>query len=289
MKKYVFIFSVLILIIGSVFIVLKYRPQKVVHSSYISDLNFFTDAYAKGEHYKEFAGSHVFGGILPHHVTYAGPLIAGFFEGITHQNIDTVILLSPNHHNAGNYNISTSEGSWTTIFGNLDTDTHKISQLVHDKAAFISEDVFENEHGIYTITSFIKMSFPNAKIIPVVIKAYTSKKDCDALVHSISKLLNDQTIVITSADFSHYLTSEEADAHDKQSLAAIETFNTDSVYDLPDAASVDAPESVYTLMKIMKLENATNAMLIANTNSAKLTNNLKLKSTVSYITMYFTK
>lgn len=289
MKKYVFILCALLLVTGSVFFIHRYQSQKTIHSSRLFDLNYFTQAYSEGEKYKEYAVSHVFGGIIPHHITYAGPLIAGFFEGISHQKIDTVILLSPNHHGAGNFNISTSKGTWTTIFGNLNTDTPKISRLLKDRVASISENVFDNEHGIYAVTPFIKMSFPNAKIIPIVIKARTPKTDCDALVTSLTKLINEQTIVLVSADFSHYLTSEEADMHDKQSLTAIEAFDTDSVYNLPDAANVDAPESLYTLLRIMKLENATKAVLIGNSNSAKLTNQQDMKSTVSYITMYFTK
>ena len=182
MKKIAFIFSILLISTGSLFLLkeihsvkpnlvlgknIKPTISEVEHSSHLFDPAFFSQAYSKGEQYKKVANDQVFGGIIPHHLL-ASPLIAGFFEGIAGQKIDTVILLSPNHYGVGYYNISTSKGTWTTIFCNLDTDTSKVTSIVNDKAAFISEDLFDNEHGIYGITPFIKKSFPNAKIIPIV-------------------------------------------------------------------------------------------------------------------------
>lgn len=294
---------ILLIVAGSLFLLHKMQSAKynlgssknvkpaiprVEHSSHLFDPAFFSQAYDKGEQYKKVTGNQVFGGIIPHHLL-AAPLIAGFFEGIANQKIDTVILLSPNHHGVGYYNISTSKGIWTTIFGNLDTDTSKVTQLVNDKAAFVSEDLFDNEHGIYGITPFIKKTFPNAKMIPIVIKAYTPKEECDKLVASLNKMIDEHTIVVVSADFSHYLTSNQADIHDKESIAAIESFDASRVYNLPDKANVDSPGSVYTLIKLMQLKNVKNPIFIENTNSAKLTVQPNIQSTTSYVTMYFTK
>lgn len=262
--------------------------KPVEHSSHLFDPNFFTQAYSLGNKYEKQSSTRVFGGIIPHHLL-AAPLIAGFFEGIKDQQISTVILLSPNHYGVGPYNISTSEGVWTTVFGNLETNTSKVSQLERDKAAFVSERLFDTEHGIYGITPFIKKTFPNAKFVPIVIKAYTPQSDCDTLISSLIKIVDSQTIVIVSSDFSHYLPSSQADLHDKESIADIEAFNIDKVFHIDDVKNIDSPGSVYILLKLMQLEGATNPLFIENTNSAKLTNDLDISSTTSYLTMYFTK
>ncbi|OGG16020.1 AmmeMemoRadiSam system protein B [Candidatus Gottesmanbacteria bacterium RIFCSPHIGHO2_02_FULL_39_11] len=260
---------------------------KVEHSSHLFDPAFFSQAYDRAESHRENAAGRVFGGILPHHLL-AAPLIAGFFEGIGDQKVDTVILLSPNHYGVGPYSITTSKGVWTTIFGDLESHTLKISHLIQDKSAFVSEDLFNREHGIYGITPFIKKTFPGAKMVPIVIKSGTSKEECDRLVESLNNIFDEGTIVIVSADFSHYLSSDEADRYDKESIPAIESFNTDKVFTLDHQKNIDSPESVYVLLKLMQLKNARKSILLANTNSAKLTNQPDLKSTTSYLTMYFT-
>lgn len=262
--------------------------KRAEHSSNLFDPAFFDQAYSLGEQYKQVPNDRVFGGIIPHHLL-ASPLIAGFFEGIANQNITTIILLSPNHYGIGPYHITTSKGIWTTIFGDLKTDVSKVSQLENDKVAFVSEDLFDTEHGIYGITPFIKKAFPNAQIVPLVIKSSTSKQECDKLVQTLNNITDDHTLVLVSADFSHYLPSNEADQYDKKSISAIESFDIDKVFDLNNTKNVDSPESVYTLLKLMQLKKATNSIFLTNTNSAKLTDQLNLQSTTSYLTMYFTK
>lgn len=262
---------------------------EIEHSSHLFDPDFFTQAYAEGENYQKLPVSKVFGGIVPHHLL-AAPLIAGFFEGIQNQDIRTVILLSPNHYDLGPYDITTSKGVWTTIFGNLRTDISKISQLEQDRVAFVSEDLFDTEHGIYGITPFIKKTFPKAKMVPLAIKGVkTTKQEGDNLVRSLNKITDDQTIIIVSADFSHYLPSNLADKYDRETIPAITSFDTDKVFSLDHTKNVDSPESVYILLKLMQLKQATKFNLLENTNSAKLTEQPEIQSTTSYLTMYFTR
>jgi len=301
MKKYLLILFVLCVAISSIILVKQFYiskshlpiPQKikpqtqVKHSSHLFDPAFFSQAYDLGKQYEKVANEKILGGIIPHHLL-AAPLIAGFFEGIGNQKIDTVILLSPNHYGVGPYDITTSKGVWTTIFGDLNTDISKVSALETNKAAFVSEGLFDNEHGIYGITPFIKKTFPNAKMVPIVIKGGTSKKECDKLVQALNKIANDHTLILVSSDFSHYLSLEQADIHDKESIPAIETFNADKVLGLDPVKNIDSPQSVYILLKVMQLKKATQPIFLVNSNSAKLTNQPNLQNTTSYLTMYFT-
>ena len=65
-------------------------PSRIKHSSHLFDPAFFDQASAKGQQYKSTPNDRVLGGIIPHHLL-AGPLIAGFFEGISDQEITTII------------------------------------------------------------------------------------------------------------------------------------------------------------------------------------------------------
>lgn len=301
MKKYALLF-VLIGLIGSVLFLQRIHSSKlssttspkdtetlkrVEHSSHLFDPTFFSQAYDKGKQYEKITNEPIFGGIVPHHLL-AAPLIAGFFKEIENQKITTVILLSPNHYGVGPYNIASSKGVWTTVFGDLETDISKVSQLERDKAAFVNEDLFDTEHGIYSIIPFIKKTFPSSKLVPIVIKGGTSKQECDNLVQVLNSIVDDRTLILVSSDFSHYLPSNQADLHDNESITAIESFDTDKIFNIDHVKNIDSPESVYTLLKIMQLKKAVKSILIENTNSAKLTNHPEVQSTTSYVTMYFT-
>lgn len=297
MKKYFVFFIVLGLAIGGVYFSPKIsgptnpvpiEQTKVTHSSNLFDPNFFTQSEAKAESYKKAPISKVIGGIIPHHLV-AAPLISGFFDGIKNQQIETVILISPNHYQVGPYRITTSLATWTTIFGDLETDPTKVENLVADKTASVYEEMFENEHGIYGLTPFIKKTFPNAKLVPIAITGGTTKEFCDQLAESLVKIIDEKTLVLVSSDFSHYLSSDEADKHDQITVSAIQAFATDQVFHLDHTKNTDSPESIYTLLKIMQLKNATQFNLLANTNSAKLTRELDTPSTTSYVTAYFSE
>ena len=302
MKTYVLTFCVVSVAIGVTFFLQKIPSKppvlsssrdtssfaKVEHSSHLFDPIFFAQAYKKGEKYKKVASQRVFGGIVPHHLL-AAPLIAGFFDGIAYQDVATIILLSPNHYGVGPHNMATSQGTWTTLFGKLEPDIAKISQLEADQIAWTSEDLFKTEHGIYSITPFIKKTFPQAKIIPIAIKGSTPKEECDMLVDWLHAVFDKQTIVIVSSDFSHYLPSRVADIYDKESLGAIASFNTQKIFTLDHIKNSDSPESLYILLRFMQLEKATKQTLLEHTNSAKLSNQPDLSETTSYFTIYFSK
>jgi AmmeMemoRadiSam system protein B len=298
MKKYV-VLSLLFLLINIVNVKIQFSKKSpvpthqkqrtensIIYANHLFDPAFFTQAYDKGQHYENVASEHISGGIIPHHLL-AAPLIAGFFESIAKQKITTVILLSPNHYGIGKHSVSSSDGTWKTLFGNLETDQTKISQLRNDKAVTLSNDIFQTEHGIYSITPFIKKTFPQAKIVPIMIKGGTPKQECDMLISSLNKIIDDQTILLVSSDFSHYLPSNQADQYDKESISAIESFDTTKILNIDHEKNIDSPESIYTLLKVMQLRKATTPTVITNTNSAKLTGHPQEQSTTSYVTMSF--
>lgn len=302
MRKYsIILFTVCLSALGFVFTIKKLASPKyqiskseisfslkVKHSTHLFDPAFFTQAHDRSTSYKKVVNEYVYGGIIPHHLL-AAPLLAAFFEGIAGQKVNTVILLTPNHYGLGPYNIATSKGLWTTIFGNAETDILKVSDLEQGKVAFVYEDLFDNEHGIYGIIPFIKKTYKNVKIVPIVIKGGTKKEELDNLVNSLNKIYDKNTLLVVSADFSHYVSSKETKIYDNQSIDAINSFNTAEVLKLDHSKNLDSPEAIYVLLKIMEKKNAKKAVLLANYNSAEITNQTFLKNVTSYTTFYFTK
>lgn len=256
------------------------------HSSQVFDTEFFRQAESLSGKYKKEPSGKISGGIIPHHLL-AAPLIAGFFAGLKSENPDTVILIGPNHHDIGKGNILSSQYHWQTLFGDLLPDKVRIDRLTTSKRVLIDEDVFETEHAIYPITAFIKKTWPKTKIIPLIIKSGTTREECDALIAGLRSVWSDKSMIIASVDFSHYLSSDQADKFDLESIKAILDFDAEKVFSMDSTRNFDSPQSIYITVKLMKTLGIHQGNLIANANSAKISGNLSLSQTTSYVTMYF--
>lgn len=256
----------------------------LTHSSRQYDLDFYNQAEEKAVKYRISPNGKVLGGIIPHHLL-AAPIIQAFFDGIE-ENFDTIILITPNHYNAGYDNIQVSYARWETPYGELNPNVEILDNISKDTAGH-NENVFENEHAVYGTVAFIKKKFPSAKLVPITVKSTTTKEECDQLTE-ILRSLSEDVLVLVSADFSHYQTSNMADGFDKQSIEVITNFHLDKIYNLDSVKHVDTPASVYIISKLMK-ENTATPQLLVNTNSAKLVDIDNLDGTTSYITFYFVK
>lgn len=260
--------------------------RQIQHESNIYDQTFFDQAYSLSSDYRKVPDFTVRGGIVPHHLL-AAPLIAAFFDGISSEKYETVVLISPNHFGVGPYFVTTSFGDWNTVFGTLSVNINEVSFLNKTKAAGLYEDLFSREHGIYGITPFIKKTFPEATFVPVVIKGGTTREDCDRIAAALYEISQrSQTLIVVSSDFSHYLPSTEADLFDRESIEALMSFDLEKVLQLDHTKNTDSPESLYVLLKVMELQNMRARKLVATTNSAKLTHQPTLMSTTSYVTLY---
>ncbi len=266
---------------------LEVNTLSIVHSIGINDLDLIKKAYLEDRGFIKKPTGKVLGGIVPHHYTVAASVIAGFYEGISSQQVGTVIVLGPDHFNMASHPIVTSLGSFNTLFGAIMTDSDFIKKLLESPVIFVDEVPFEREHSIYSQLPFIKKTFPNAKIVPLIINISASKEDGDKLADAISKNIKGDTLVVASVDFVHYLSSEETDKLDKESIVAFETLKPEKVLGLTDQLNLDSKISVYTLFKIIEALGATKAQLVANTNSGKLASPPFTEKVVSYVSMYF--
>jgi len=222
------------------------------------------------------------GGIVPHH-DLASEMIADFFNGIKSQDIETIIILGPNHSNIGQPAIS-EKAVWHTLFGTVEQDNQIVNELKQKGLVSFDENNFTKEHSIKVLTPFIKYYLPEAKIVPIIFT--TEFNDYDLLAQSLEKYLQyENTILISSIDFSHYLPKQEADKNDLETIEAIEKrdyqflskFNSDYL---------DSPTSIIVLLKAMDLINAENIDIIDHSNSASILGQ-NLNETTSYYTILF--
>ncbi len=291
-KKYVFIVFLAILFLVLSFEItpkkktLKQVENKIysnndVHYAYSSDKKLYGNMEKVKQ--SEYIEEKTYGGILSHHF-FVAKYIGGFFEKIRKQKIKTFVILGPNHFNAGASDVLVSKYPYDTPWGMLEPEKEVINNLIESGIAKNDEQVFEREHSISALVGFVKYYFPDAEIVPIIIKRGTSPEKAERLAEKLNQILAEDSMVLASVDFSHHLNKTSAEFHDQTSISAIKNFDFDRIYNL----EIDSPPSIYALMKYLEKRNARK-MKYENTNSATFSKDDKSQDVTSYLFSYFLK
>jgi len=274
-------FSAYFAFYGSALNLLPGEKKTAFHSANPNDLVFYENLYKFPKKNLDFSEAPV-AGVIPHHLL-AGDLIAEFFSNLAGFDYDTIVLIGPNHFNAGTGKAISSAIDWQTPYGVLPIDQDLLKEMTENNLAMVEENVFTNEQAINAEVAFIKKTFPSAKFLPLVLRPTVTPAEAENIAKTIFKASKEKKVLLlSSTDFSHYKISAEAQADDKKSIAALQDFSFNQVYDL----AVDSPPATYVLLKYAYLSGAKFALL-HNSNSALLSGKEDIQNTTSYITGYF--
>ena len=261
---------------------IKTKTKTALHYSYFADIKMFEKFYNGVK--QEALNEKIIGGILPHHLI-VGEEFAKYFEALKNQNPEVIVVVGPNHYNKGSKDILTTPHSYKTPYGELEVDTSIIEKLTKYPLIGIDKYPFDNEHSISSEVAFIKKTFPQTKIVPLILKSYTKEEDAEYLGQLLSKILPQNSLVLASVDFSHYQPEVVADFHDKTSFSTIQNFDFESIYEL----EIDSPASIYTLLTYLKQKSAQKIVYSVSTNSASYTNQPEIEITTSHFFLAFTE
>src|SRR3989338_9269583 len=241
----------------------RFADYDVAHSSYFQSKEFYDSAYEQGTSQIITSYERVYGGVIPHHLIVKDK-IAAFFSGLKHYEYETVVLIGPNHFNAGNDHTLVSGASWETPYGVLLPDYDVLSELLGVEGVSLEEDPFIIEHSISGLVPFIKKSLPGAKIVPIIARNRTSRAYHEQFAERIAAVVDrEKTLVLASVDFSHYMPQQVADFHDETSRAVIENFEFERLYGL----EIDSPASLDITEKYLENIGAKRAQHLFSTNS----------------------
>ncbi|MFZ5365037.1 MAG: AmmeMemoRadiSam system protein B [Patescibacteria group bacterium] len=237
-----------------------------VHFSFINDKKFFDQAYEQAADQVSNPPGRIYAGIVPHHLIVKDK-IAAFFIGLEKFDYDTVILIGPNHYNAGNARRIASGAAWSTPYGVLEPDLELIEKITGVTRVAIDESPFDDEHSISGIVPFIKKSLPDAKVVPIIVKDTVSASEAESLAEVIFNFVDpEKTLILVSIDFSHDKTAEPADIDDEISNEAILNADFEKIYSL----ELDSRPSVYFMVSYLRLLGKSEAERIFHTNSGKM-------------------
>ncbi len=243
--------------------------------------------------------------VLPHHLL-AGRYVANFLKQVWWQKPSVVVIIGPNHPQAGKNNIVTGIGNWQTPYGELVADESRIQKISNSlvmstdcpvmtpngvqpntncrSLLAIDDETIGNEHSIGAIVPFIKKTWPNTKIIPIIVKDKTSHAEIDTLLATLNQSLPSDAVVLASVDFSHYLPEPVANFHDEISENVLATGDSSRLSKL----EIDSEPSLYFLLEYNKLKQAQNFHLVSHTNSATIGGQADSTETTSHIIGYYT-
>lgn len=241
--------------------------------------HFYTESFSES-----FSFENIRGGVIPHHLL-ADKLIARVFHQIKSQAPATIILIGPNHKNEGELMITSSLG-WQTPFGVVDVD-EKLLLEICQACPLVEEDdrIMASEHAMGNIMPFIKYYLPETKVVPLILRHSVTMEEAGALGDRLAELMTDNTMILASVDFSHYLTSDEAEKKDRETISALKNWNLGRIFAMGDDY-LDSPPSIGILFRAMNKLGLDDFTVLNHTNSGILLGNKNIETT-SYITLLF--
>lgn len=260
-------------------------PQVVAtkyHHATIMRQEFFDTLFVAGATSTRISGT-VTAGVVPHHLA-AGVQVATFFDEMSNQQPPVVVILGPNHKQMGRDAVVTSQYDWQTPYGTLTTDRVLVNALVAAKLASVNEEVADVEWSVAALTPFVKHTWPNTQLVPLMVRDNASTSTIQRLAEALQTSLPTGSLVLTSVDFSHYLSYFAANFHD---VLSVDLLTTGSTAELAKA-EIDSQPSLYFLMAYNRLKQAEAFHLVAHTNSAMLAEHLEWPETTSHLIGYYT-
>jgi len=289
LKRNKILFSIIavLFLIQAGLLFLLWRPvaSGIILRTFYESPNFINSLYNFGQKEIPQISNHVYAGIVPHHLI-VGDKIAAFYSGLSKENYQTVILMSPDHFDMTPNKIIIGDADWQTPYGLLNNDDKLARKISSSTGAeyYYGDARLQHEHGINYELPFIKRSLPQAKIVAIIMKKNIAENDLDKLVMVIEKNTQPgKILLLVSTDFSHDAPAAVAETRDVVSNKIIGSLYLSDY----EKISADCPSALYVVMKYSADLNLT-PKLLWHTNSGILTGK-PLEDSTSHNFYYFGK
>lgn len=222
--------------------------------------------------------------IVPHHLL-AAPLIARGFKLVSGHRYKRVIVLFPDHFRRVKGVFASSSRSFDTLYGKVETDEPAVAELLSNSGLVEDSDLFSEDHGIRALLPFLKHYLPDTPVVPVAIATKATRQDADRLADVLRPLITEDTLIVQSTDFSHFLPFAEARAFDQQTLNILASGDLDQIAGLSMPMHLDSPMALY-LNALLQADIGADLHVVASRNSNEYFENY-LKETTSYLTAIY--
>ncbi|KUO64494.1 MAG: hypothetical protein APF84_10395 [Gracilibacter sp. BRH_c7a] len=221
--------------------------------------------------------------VVPHHLV-ASRLLVQVMEILVPQQPTVVIVIGPNHYNSGGKTI-TGLNDWLSPNGVIETEANTVKALLDKGLAVRDEETLSKEHSIGALVPLLKHYLPETKIVPIILHHDVSLQEVDGILQALEPFLAQDAVVISSVDFSHYLTRSQAQAKDEETLRHMNNFDYPTIFRLGNDY-LDSPASLAAAFRLAEKRGIKEFTVLDNTNSGIIMQNDFIETT-SYFTLVF--
>ena len=216
------------------------------------------------------AEAHIRAAIIPHHLAASGSIASGI-KILGHQAFKHILLLSPDHFHKCPTVLCTVDSSYQTFFGEVHASSSVVQTLLTSPLVSKDTELFKQEHGIFADLPFIAHYFPGVEVTPLVMSQVLPWKVQRTEVRDlINHVVDDETIVVISSDFSHYLPLSQADQMDQKTEHALLSKDFTALMSLNIPNQTDCANCLWTVAELAELRGFYHPTIIRHTNSARI-------------------
>jgi len=224
-----------------------------------------------------FHAENIFGIVSPHAgYIYSGKTAAYSYNTVKDLDIKNAIIISPSHreyfHGVSVYN---GDG-YETPLGVVEVNEELREKLIENsKIIFSGIEGHRKEHAVEVQIPFLQMVLNDFKIVPVVI-GNQGRVFVDELAEKITKIVDENTIVVASSDLSHYHSRAKADVLDSVIEERIKNFQYDELQEDFEMQRCEAcgGGAIIALMKAAKIKNYNKSTILFRNDSSDTSGNL---------------
>jgi AmmeMemoRadiSam system protein B len=223
--------------------------------------------------------------LLPHDWVGGAFITTSLRDLAASRKVTRVILVGPNHTNAGGGAVLTSDLPWETPFGPAEADQGSVTALAAGGLVRLEPDVLTYEHSVAGIVPAVRRYLPEAKVVPLILRGGLTASEVRRLADALTPLMDDGTVLVAAVDFSHGLPVSDARQRDSETLALLRASDWAPLLRWGNE-HLDSPASVAVLMETMGRLGTTRFELRENSNSGEASGDLASPVT-SYVVGYF--
>lgn len=212
--------------------------------------------------------------IVPHAgYDYSGQVAAYAYKELEGKRFKRVVLLGASHSilfdgvSVGEYD------HYETPLGRVPVDREFTKKLIGNRPdiTFLRE-AHEKEHSLEVQLPFLQKMLKNDfKIVPIIF-GRASFKNCQLVALSLIEMVDDDTLIVCSTDWSHYHDDATVNKMDRKGIKAVLDGDIASFVEMLNAGSTEAcgAAAVITTMLAAPAIGANNVQLLQRGNSGDL-------------------
>jgi len=182
------------------------RPPAVAGAFYAQDperLRAEVEAFVETPTHRKGARSLV----VPHAgFAYSGAVAGKAFATLDGAAVRRLILLGPSHHESfeGGALPARNIAAFATPLGEVPLDLKAVAALRENADFRGPADSHNPEHSLEVELPFLQLVVPEAEIVPILVGHATDLEVAQRMARALAALLDEETIVVVSSDFTHH-------------------------------------------------------------------------------------